>query len=377
MASISLRGINKKFGQQQVLHDIDMEVQDGEFVVVVGPSGCGKSTLLRIVAGLESPTSGELRFDDRDVTKVAPHDRNIGMVFQNYALYPHLSVFENLAFGMKARKTDSATIKQRIGEVAALLEIEPLLRSKPGALSGGQRQRVAVGRALVRNPYAFLMDEPLSNLDALLREHMRVELRRIHDRLHIPTLYVTHDQTEAMTMADRIVIMRGGRILQIGTPEEVYHRPATMFVAQFLGSPPMNLVRLKARPDGALALDGQGGQVVAVPSWIQRRHPDGDFVWLGFRPERVLLKGVGAQAGLEVAATVHTVETLGARYHVHGTWGSFPITWVTTDITGLTASSVVPLTIPWDQVHWFDHTTEGRLDESSPELLQMEAGGAV
>ncbi len=374
MASIRLKAVNKTFGQHKVLDNINLEVEDGEFVVVVGPSGCGKSTLLRIVAGLESPSSGDLAFGDRVVTKVPSYDRNIGMVFQNYALYPHMTVFENLAFGMKAHKTPRAIIRQRIEEVAHLLDIRSVLQSKPGTLSGGQRQRVAVGRALVRSPYAFLMDEPLSNLDALLRERMRVELRRLHEQLHIPTLYVTHDQTEAMTMADRIVVMRDGRILQTGTPEEVYHRPETVFVAQFIGSPPMNLIRLKTLTDGTIAMDSPSAPVVPVPSWVRAGRHAGDLLWLGFRPERVVPKG--AVAGLDLAATVIRVETLGARYHAHGSWGGSPITWVTTNSVGLAPASTTTLTVPWNQIHWFDNQTAARIVETESELLQVEAGAA-
>ncbi len=372
MASIRLKAVSKTFGQHKVLENIDLEVEDGEFVVVVGPSGCGKSTLLRIVAGLESPSSGDLAFGDRVMTKVPPHDRNIGMVFQNYALYPHMTVFENLAFGMRAHKTPRAIIRQRIEEVAHLLDIRSVLQSKPGTLSGGQRQRVAVGRALVRSPYAFLMDEPLSNLDALLRERMRVELRRLHEQLHIPTLYVTHDQTEAMTMADRIVVMRDGRILQTGTPEEVYHRPETVFVAQFIGSPPMNLIRLKTLTDGTIAMDSPSAPPVPVPPWVRAGRHAGDLLWLGFRPERVVPKG--AVVGLDLAATVNRVETLGARYHAHGSWGGSPITWVTTNSVGLAPASTTTLTVPWGQIHWFDNQTAARIVETDSELLQVEAG---
>ena len=377
MPSVKLKAINKSFGQRQVLQHIDMDVGDGEFVVVVGPSGCGKSTLLRIVAGLESPTSGELWFDDRLVTQVPAHARNIGMVFQNYALYPHMTVFDNLAFGMAARKTAPSEIKHRIDEVAQLLEIEPLLHIRPGALSGGQRQRVAVGRALVRSPFAFLMDEPLSNLDALLRERMRVELRRLHDRMRIPTLYVTHDQTEAMTMADRMVVMRNGRILQLGRPEELYHRPSTVFVAQFLGSPPMNLVSVKVLPDKRVALAGKDPQGIPIPARIREQIGGRNVVWLGFRPERVVPQTHGAVEGLDFTATVHTVETLGARYHVHGTWGESPITWVTTEREGLTGSIKMKLTVPWDQVHWFDAATEERMVSPDRESIPVQVGGAL
>lgn len=376
MASISLKAVNKSFGQRHILKNLTMDIDDGEFVVVVGPSGCGKSTLLRIVAGLESPTSGELRFGDRVMTQVPAHARNVGMVFQNYALYPHMTVFDNLAFGLVARKTARNEIHRQIGEVARLLEIDSLLTSKPGVLSGGQRQRVAVGRALVRNPYAFLMDEPLSNLDALLRERMRVELRRLHDRVRIPTLYVTHDQTEAMTMADRMVVMREGTILQIGTPDEVYHRPATVFVAQFLGSPPMNLVPVEVNRDGNAVVAGGEETAILMPPWLQRRLGDRTDLWLGFRPERAAVKCQGAPEGLEFTVTVQTLETLGARYHVHATWSGFPTTWVTPEADQITRSSTLRLTVPWNQLHWFDRATEKRVETTDYEDLRIPLGMA-
>ncbi len=359
MASIRLRTVNKQFGARHILKNVNLDVGDSEFVVVVGPSGCGKSTLLRIVAGLESPTSGELWFDEQAMTKVPAHARNIGMVFQNYALYPHMTVFDNLAFGMVARKASRPDIQHKIAEVASLLEIESLLSSKPGALSGGQRQRVAVGRALVRNPYAFLMDEPLSNLDALLRERMRIELRRLHDRLQIPTLYVTHDQTEAMTMADRIVVMRDGVILQVGEPEVVYHRPATAFVAQFLGSPPMNLIPITVR-NGDAILHNAASTPVPLPPEIRHGLDAPSDVSMGFRPERLNLSSA-SPVGLSISAKVETVEPLGSRYHVHATWHGLPITWVTTEV-GIARSTTLNLSIPWDELHWFDHGTGKRLE---------------
>ncbi len=368
MASIRLRTVNKQFGTRHILKDINLDVGDSEFVVVVGPSGCGKSTLLRIVAGLESPTSGELWFDDRAMTKVPAHARNIGMVFQNYALYPHMTVFDNLAFGMVARKASRQDIQQKIAEVASLLEIEALLASKPGALSGGQRQRVAVGRALVRNPYAFLLDEPLSNLDALLRERMRIELRRLHDRLQIPTLYVTHDQTEAMTMADRIVVMRDGVILQVGEPEVVYHRPATAFVAQFLGSPPMNVIPVSFRNGSAVMEGGHSTPIpIPLPPEIGRRLAGYAAVSMGFRPERLDFSD-GAEVGLSMAVKVVTVEPLGSRYHVHATWNGLPITWVTTH-PGIARAATVKLSIPWDDLHWFDRHSGNRLQSMNFDAL--------
>ena len=242
MASVSLRNVRKVYpGGAVGVGGVDLEIRDGEFVVLVGPSGCGKSTTLRMVAGLEEITSGEISIGGRVVNDVLPKDRDIAMVFQNYALYPHMTVRENLAFGLKLRKVPKDEIERRIADAAAVLGIEPYLDRRPKALSGGQRQRVAVGRAIVRNPAVFLFDEPLSNLDAKMRTQMRVEIKRLHARLGATMIYVTHDQTEAMTMGDRIVVMEGGRIRQAGAPLEVYEHPANRFVAGFIGTPPMRL----------------------------------------------------------------------------------------------------------------------------------------
>ncbi len=230
------------------MHDLSLQIEDGEFLILVGPSGCGKTTALRIVAGLEKPTSGTITIGDRVVNDVSPRDRDIAMVFQNYALYPHMTVYKNLAFGLKERKTPKPEIDRRVREAGAMLGLDDLLKRRPAQLSGGQRQRVAMGRALVREPVAFLLDEPLSNLDAKLRVQMRAELKRIHQRLGITTIYVTHDQVEAMTLGDRIVVMSAGEVQQIGKPHDVYRHPANLFVAGFIGSPPMNLLR--GRADG-------------------------------------------------------------------------------------------------------------------------------
>ena len=245
MASVSLRDVKKTYSQQQVIHGISAEVADGEFLVLVGPSGCGKSTLLRMVAGLETVSAGEIAIGDRVVNEVEPKDRDIAMVFQNYALYPHMSVRDNMAYGLKIRRMSAAEIEARVNQAAAILELGPYLGRKPRELSGGQRQRVAMGRAIVRQPAVFLFDEPLSNLDAKLRVQMRAELQAMHKRLRTTSLYVTHDQVEAMTLAQRMIVMNAGRAEQVGGPLEVYARPATTFVAGFIGSPPMNLIPLK------------------------------------------------------------------------------------------------------------------------------------
>jgi multiple sugar transport system ATP-binding protein len=264
MAVVTLNGIRKTFpGGVTALHPTDLQVDDGKLLVLVGPSGCGKTTLLRIVAGREDPTDGQVLIGNKEVTNIHPRDRDVAMVFQSYALYPHMTVFDNMAFGLKMRKTPKAELRRRVFEAAKTLDMEQLLNRKPGALSGGQRQRVALGRAIVREPKVFLLDEPLSNLDAVLRAQMRTELVRIHRRLGRTMIYVTHDQTEAMTMGDIIAVMAGGRIQQIGSPSEVYDRPATKFVAGFIGSPPMNIWPATAA-DGERLL-AEDGQELAPP----------------------------------------------------------------------------------------------------------------
>ena len=291
MASISLQNIVKRYGSGKsavpVIHGVNAEIKDGEFVVLVGPSGCGKSTLLRMIAGLEEITGGELRIGDKLVNDLEPAKRNIAMVFQNYALYPHMSNYENMAYGLKLAKVPADEIKRRVDKAAKILELSHLLDRKPRQLSGGQRQRVAMGRAIVREPQVFLFDEPLSNLDAKLRGQTRIEIQKLHAELGITSLFVTHDQVEAMTLAQRMIVMNGGNVEQFGTPEEVYHTPASTFVAGFIGSPPMNL--LKNAP-GATA-----GQV------------------LGIRPEHIDLV---ADGGWEFV--VETVELLGAERLLYG-----------------------------------------------------------
>src|SRR6201996_1635303 len=259
MASVTLTALRKDYAGTQVIHGIDCAIADGEFVVIVGPSGCGKSTLLRMIAGLEAVSSGELRIGDRVVNKVEPKDRDIAMVFQNYALYPHMSVFDNMAYGLRIRGLSEAEIRSRVDKAAAILQLEALLERKPRAMSGGQRQRVAMGRAIVRDPQVFLFDEPLSNLDAKLRVAMRTEIKELHQRLKTTTVYVTHDQIEAMTMADKIVVMRDGVVEQMGAPLDLYDRPATLFVAGFIGSPSMNLLKGAVKVNGTAGFGGANG----------------------------------------------------------------------------------------------------------------------
>src|SRR6478736_4671308 len=260
MANVALRNVTKSYANLEVIHGIDVEVADGEFIVIVGPSGCGKSTLLRMVAGLEAITGGEIDIAGRIVNKLEPKDRDIAMVFQNYALYPHMSVFDNMAYGLRIRGFTKAQITERVDRAAAILELKPLLERTPRQLSGGQRQRVAMGRAIVREPAVFLFDEPLSNLDAKLRVQMRLEIKRLQRELAVTSIYVTHDQVEAMTLADRLIVMNAGVADQIGTPMEVYENPQTMFVAGFIGSPSMNFMPGQANGGGRIALE-HGGEV--------------------------------------------------------------------------------------------------------------------
>ncbi|WP_372619431.1 ABC transporter ATP-binding protein [Falsiroseomonas sp.] len=313
MATLSLSGIRKQFGPTQVLHGIDLEVEDGEMIVVVGASGCGKSTLLRIVAGLETPSSGTVRIDGRDVTRLEPADRDIAMVFQNYALYPHMTVFENMAYGLKIRRMPSAEIRRRVGEAADMLEIAALLDRKPRQLSGGQRQRVAMGRAVVREPKLFLFDEPLSNLDAKLRVQMRAEIRRLQKRLGVTSLFVTHDQVEAMTLGDRLVVMHHGRAAQVASPMQVWGEPADTYVAGFIGSPAMNFLQ------GTLA---ESGTAAALKAGVTlpfadgpRPGADGTALTIGIRPEHVEHRPAGTAA---LPLTVELVEPLGSETVIHG-----------------------------------------------------------
>jgi len=283
MATIALRRLNKSYGKVTVIPGIDLDIAAGEFVVLVGPSGCGKSTLLRMIAGLEEISGGELAIDGAVVNALAPSERNIAMVFQDYALYPHMSVAENMAFGLKMRGEAAAEIERRVAEAADVLKLKPLLERRPSQLSGGQRQRVAMGRAIVRRPEAFLFDEPLSNLDAALRVEMRLEIAKLHRRMQATTVYVTHDQVEAMTLADRIVVMNGGAVEQVGRPLDLYHRPESLFVAGFIGSPTMNMVAVPARADGGdLAVTLPAGAVAVAPGAAAGAAAT---VTLGVRPE--------------------------------------------------------------------------------------------
>jgi multiple sugar transport system ATP-binding protein len=327
MASVKLENVRKEFeGGIVAVNDVNVEISDKEFVVLVGPSGCGKSTTLRMIAGLEEITSGTIAIDRKVVNAIAPKDRDIAMVFQNYALYPHMTVYENMAFGLKLRKFPKAEIDARVHEAAQILDISPYLDRKPKALSGGQRQRVAVGRAIVRKPKVFLFDEPLSNLDAKLRVQMRTEISKLHQRLEATMIYVTHDQTEAMTMGDRIVVMKDGLVQQINTPLRLYHSPANKFVAGFIGSPSMNFMNgILTNGDGLFFSEVGTGIKLQIPDEYRAKLKSfaGKEVWMGIRPEHIVDARRSSHAALAKSkARVEVVEPMGNEIFVHFSTGS-------------------------------------------------------
>jgi sn-glycerol 3-phosphate transport system ATP-binding protein len=351
MAELKLSGIVKNFGAVRVLHGIDLTVQDGEMIVIVGASGCGKSTLLRIVAGLERSTGGTVLIDDRDVTALEPAARDIAMVFQNYALYPHMRVFDNMAYGLRIRGLDREDIKRRVGEAADLLGLSELLDRRPRELSGGQRQRVAMGRAIVREPKLFLFDEPLSNLDAKLRVAMRAEIKRLQRRLGVTSLFVTHDQVEAMTLGDRLVVMHEGRAAQIASPMEIFEHPADTYVAGFIGSPSMNFLPATITED-AKAATLSDGNIIALPPGQYAAHP-GQKVTLGIRPEHISLPG-------PLRLITDLVEPLGSESVVHGKLASGEI--MALRLPGAPPSAAVLEIAPrTEHLHVFDAETGKRL----------------
>jgi multiple sugar transport system ATP-binding protein len=363
MAVVRLEQVEKRFGDVSVISGLDLEVRDHEFMVLVGPSGCGKSTVLRMIAGLESVTSGQIFIGDRLVNETAPKDRDIAMVFQNYALYPHMTVRGNMEFGLRMRKTPAAEIGRMVADAAAILGIAELLDRKPRQLSGGQRQRVALGRAIVRQPAVFLFDEPLSNLDAKLRVQMRAEISKLQQRLRTTAIYVTHDQVEAMTMGHRIAVMKDGRIQQVGTPYEVYDRPANLFVATFIGTPPMNFVPATIA-DGGAALAASG---MRIPVPASRRAltagGDGRAVTAGLRPENVLEAGKPARGEtLRVAVEVEIVEPLGHEVIVHGRIGGDLLVAKLDPRQVPKPGATIELDLELDALHLFDAKTELRLD---------------
>ncbi|MBL8330805.1 MAG: sn-glycerol-3-phosphate import ATP-binding protein UgpC [Rubrivivax sp.] len=352
MGAISLRKVEKTYAPGtkaavKVIHGVDAEITDGEFIVIVGPSGCGKSTLLRMVAGLEEITGGEIAIGGRVVNQLEPAERDIAMVFQNYALYPHMSVYDNMAYGLKIAKVPKAQIDERVNKAAKILELSQLLERKPRQLSGGQRQRVAMGRAIVRQPAVFLFDEPLSNLDAKLRAQTRIEIQKLHRELGITSLFVTHDQVEAMTLAQRMIVMNAGRMEQIGTPDEVYQRPATTFVAGFIGAPPMNLIQGTASGTSFSV----AGATLSLPQPAPRDGP----LTLGLRPEHAV---VADQEGSGTwSLMVEVVETLGAERLVYGHLGQLPFTLrIDGTLPAPAAGHRLSLVAPAQRLHWFDES---------------------
>ena len=342
MASVTVKNVKKNYGTLEVVHGINLKIEDGAFVVLLGPSGCGKSTLLRMIAGLESVTAGDIEIEGRRVNDVHPKDRNIAMVFQNYALYAHMKVRDNMSFSLKLAKRPQSEIDEKVKWAAKILNLEPYLDRYPKELSGGQRQRVAMGRAIVRNPAVFLFDEPLSNLDAKLRVQMRTEIKELHERLKTTTVYVTHDQIEAMTMADKIVILRDGYIEQEGSPLDVYDRPANLFVAEFIGSPSMNLLKGEVTAEGVRLQDGT---LLPLPKVHKGRL--GQKVVYGIRPEHLAL-------GAGTPATVNVVEPTGPEMHIYAEMGGQEVCAITPERLALARDEKIQLSPRLDKVHLFD-----------------------
>lgn len=365
MADVTLRKVVKRYDDVEAVRGIDLDIPDHEFVVLVGPSGCGKSTTLRMIAGLEDISDGDIMIGGDIVNDVPPKDRDIAMVFQNYALYPHMSVYENMAYGLRIRKMSRAEIDQRVKHAAGILELAPLLERKPRQLSGGQRQRVAMGRAIVREPAVFLFDEPLSNLDAKLRVQMRLELKDLHRRLGTTSLYVTHDQVEAMTLADRMMVLNGGRVEQVGSPLEVYSRPASTFVAGFIGSPPMNLVPVARNGDGG----GGQAQMRVTPKEGQAATatlghlPMGLHLpaqaLLGLRPEHI--EPCAAHEAI-AQVDVRVVEALGADSYAYGSLGGQPIVVRLDSHMPVRGGDKLPITASADHLHFFDPASGKRIE---------------
>ncbi|MDX2008398.1 MAG: sn-glycerol-3-phosphate ABC transporter ATP-binding protein UgpC [Meiothermus sp.] len=363
MATVVLKHLTKRFGKVEAVKDFSLTIKDREFIVLVGPSGCGKTTVLRMIAGLESPSEGQIYIGDRLVNDVPPKDRDVAMVFQNYALYPHMSVYKNMAFGLELRHTPKNQTRERVEEAAGVLQIDHLLERKPRELSGGQRQRVALGRAIVRKPKVFLMDEPLSNLDAKLRVEMRASLAELHQSLGVTTVYVTHDQIEAMTMGHRIVVMRNGAMEQADTPLDLYNRPLSKFVGEFIGSPAMNFLRGTVRQ----------GHVVSAHMDITLRKDlldvlrgyEGKEVWLGIRPENLELARPDSSENW-IRTTVKLVEPIGAETIIIGTSGDFPLTARVEPEESAVVGAALTLAARADKVHVFDLETERNLLFTKP-----------
>ncbi|HEY3795124.1 MAG TPA: sn-glycerol-3-phosphate ABC transporter ATP-binding protein UgpC [Bradyrhizobium sp.] len=363
MARVLIRNLNKFYDEVHAVKDVNLEIRDREFMVLVGPSGCGKTTTLRMVAGLESISSGEVLIGDTVVNNLPPMDRDIAMVFQNYALYPHMSVYDNMAFGLKMRKVDRADIAKRVQEAADILGIGDYLKRKPRQLSGGQRQRVALGRAIVRHPQVFLFDEPLSNLDAKLRVQMRVELKKLHNRLNTTAVYVTHDQVEAMTLGDRVVVMRGGLVQQVGEPLELYNAPANRFVAGFLGSPAMNFAAVRLHESaGVLRADSTGFAIDVPAEFGSRLRPyAGRDVTLGIRPEDLQVANGSSPPGLCLDAVVEVVEQLGAEILLDLQVGNQTMVAAVEPTMRARRGDKVRFTLRSDRLHFFDTASEAAI----------------
>jgi multiple sugar transport system ATP-binding protein len=363
MATVTFDHVSKRFGEVVAVSDFNLEIGDGEFMVLVGPSGCGKTTSLRMIAGLEEITEGTLRIGDRVVNDVAPKDRDIAMVFQSYALYPHMSVRDNLAFGLKLRKVAKPEIEKRINDAAGILQLEKLLERKPKELSGGQRQRVALGRAIVREPAVFLMDEPLSNLDAKLRVQTRAEIARLHQRLGTTIVYVTHDQVEAMTMGQRIAVMSDGLLQQVGTPMALYDHPVNRFVAGFIGSPSMNFVEVNSPGGGATQLSEGGFTFPLPPTFREALQSAGSKVIAGFRPEHLELADIGGTVAT-ISGTADVVEYLGNEELLHVTSDKREIVAIVESSFSVKPGDVVTLRLPMDKLHLFNTETGASLVRS-------------
>src|SRR5438309_167100 len=363
MAQVAMRSLNKKYDEVHAVKDVNLDIGDKEFVVLVGPSGCGKTTTLRMVAGLESITSGRVLINDKVVNELAPMDRDIAMVFQNYALYPHMSVYDNMAFGLKMRKFDKSEIRKRVNEAAEILGIHEYLHRKPRQLSGGQRQRVALGRAIVRHPQVFLFDEPLSNLDAKLRVQMRVELKKLHERLGTTAIYVTHDQVEAMTLGDRVVVMRDGWVQQVGDPMELYNEPANRFVAGFIGSPAMNFAEVRiGGANGALYAEGEGIRLKVPGPLTNRLGPyAGKEVTIGIRPEDMRVARDCDPPELNIPAVVEVVERLGSEILLDVAVGSVTMVASVEPISRAKVHEQLQLAINPERLHFFDAETEAAI----------------
>jgi multiple sugar transport system ATP-binding protein len=367
MTRIRLENISKTFGKTTVVHDLDLSIEDGEFFTIVGPSGCGKTTVLNMIAGLETPTGGSILFDDKPVNELPPKERDVAMVFQSYALYPHMSVYENIAFPLKMKKAGKEIIDTEVRRVASLLDLDELLARKPKELSGGQRQRVALGRAMVRKPKVFLMDEPLSNLDVRLRTGMRAEIKLLHQKLGITTVYVTHDQAEAMGLSERIAVLHEGTIQQVGAPLEVYQKPINLFVAGFIGSPPMNMIRGRVRSRNPLEIDCNGTVIKPRTTVAQKT----DSIVVGIRPEDVTVVAAGHGNGFP--ATVTLVEPIGSFTWVDAIWQGVSIKALSKSEQGIRPGSEVLLAFSNDAVRLFNEA-DGRAVDTPQRIRRRDDG---